>query len=341
MTRQRPTAHPPVTIPIAFVNGMLGGVRSRGEPCDAYLLDAGIAPELLVQAGARVTADQYAALFRSLMERRDDDMLGFLSRPLKRGSFALISRAALSAPTVELAMRRAAHTFRLLQDDAVLETVRDGALAGLAVRFTNAAPAQPNFLHEFLLRIFWRLLAWLAGGRFPAARFDFAFPTPPYLGSYGVIFPAPLRFACPLSAFWFDATQLCSPVRRDEAALRRFLSNAQANVIVPPRDTDVVSARLRRHLQDSQPQWPHLSACADALHMSPATLQRRLAAEGTTFQLLKDELRRDLAIVRLNTSAVPLAALAGELGFADGASFQRAFKSWTGSAPGPYRRGRP
>ena len=73
--------------------------------------------------------------------------------------------------------------------------------------------------------------------------------------------------------------------------------------------------------------------------MSASTVQRRLATEGTSFQALKDELRRDLAIVRLNTSQVALATLADELGFADSAAFQRAFKGWTGSAPGTYRRG--
>jgi AraC-like DNA-binding protein len=42
--------------------------------------------------------------------------------------------------------------------------------------------------------------------------------------------------------------------------------------------------------------------------------------------------------VRLITSDAPLAVLAGELGFSDSATFQRAFKDWTGSPPGLYRR---
>ena len=45
--------------------------------------------------------------------------------------------------------------------------------------FEEIAPrGEATVLHEMLLRVFWRLLAWLAGGRLPAARFDFAFESP-------------------------------------------------------------------------------------------------------------------------------------------------------------------
>ena len=236
-------------------------------------------------------------------------------------------------------MRRVARTFQLLQDDVVLKPLRDGPLAGWALVFGDHVAHPPAFLHELLLRVLWRLLAWLAGGQLPARRFDFAFPSPAYAVGYGKIFPAPLGFERTYSAFWFDASRLQGPVRRDEAALRAFLADAQDYVVVPRRGDDVFSARVRAHLQQTLPDWPNLAATADALHMSTATVQRHLAVEGTSYQAIKGALRRDLAIVRLNTSGVPLASLASELGFADSAAFQRAFKSWTGSAPGAYRRG--
>jgi len=329
---------PPVTIPIAFVRGMVSGVAGRGFSQAQFLADAGIAPELLHETGARVTAEQYVALFRLTMTRLDDECIGFMSRRMKIGSLALVARSAISATTLEIAIRRCAHALRLLQDDIELRLVRDGELAGLAIEIADPAVAARTFLHELLLRVFWRLLAWFAGGQLPAARFDFAFDTPAYAGDYGKVFPAPLRFGQPRSALWFDAERLQTPVRRTEEALRTFITDAQAQVIVPKRGDDLVSAGVREHLQRTQPAWADLAATADALHMAASTLQRRLALEGTSFQSLKDELRRDLAIVRLNTSTVPLASLAEELGFADSAAFQRAFKGWTGSAPGAYRR---
>lgn len=83
---------------------------------------------------------------------------------------------------------------------------------------------------------------------------------------------------------------------------------------------------MRKLLQQAQPAWPVLVAAAETLQMAASTLQRHLATDGTSFQALRDELRRDRAITRLDTSTLPLAALADELGFADGAAFQRALK---------------
>ena len=95
--------------------------------------------------------------------------------------------------------------------------------------------------------------------------------------------------------------------------------------------------RVRQALAAHPLQTHSAEALAALLAVSPRTLHRRLEDEGTSFRAVKDSLRRDMAIARLNSSRVPLAVLAGELGFSDSAAFQRAFKGWTGMPPGSYR----
>lgn len=332
----------PVTLSIVSVQGLLCGLLRRGvetpEWIDAALAAAGIDPALLDEAGARVTAGQYAALLAVLVQRRNDEGLGLFSRRLRHGSFALVARSALGAPSLAVALRRAAHTFSLLQDDVSMRCVRKDELTGLVLDFHEPQTAGQNFLHELLLRAFWQLLAWLHGGRLPPRQFDFGFDQPSYAAIYAQIFPGPLQFAQAHSAVWFDTALLATPVRRDEQALRAAWHNVIPSLIVPRPGEHAFSARVSERLQLTSPAWPDLETIAGRLHVSTSTLQRHLASEGTSFQALKDRLRRDLAIVRLTTSTVPIAALAAELGFADSAAFQRAFKGWTGSAAGSYRQ---
>lgn len=323
---------------MAFVRGMLSGVQARGQPCEEFLTAAGIDPKLLAEANAQVTGEQYVALFQVLTERLNDEGFGMFSRPMKRGSYTLMVSSAFGATTLEVAMRRFARIFWMLQDDLVLEPVRDGALAGWALRFSDSSKVWPNFMHEMLLRFYWRALAWLVGDDLPISHFDLAFDCPPYAGSYGEILPATLKFGQPYSAFWFEAARLRDPVRKNEDALRVFLANVQYNMILPRHSYDATGVRVRLYLQKSYPAWPDLASTARALNMSIATLRRNLANEGTAFQALKDELRLNMAISRLNNTKAPLAQLADELGFADSVAFQRAFKRWTGSAAGAYRR---
>jgi AraC-like DNA-binding protein len=79
---------------------------------------------------------------------------------------------------------------------------------------------------------------------------------------------------------------------------------------------------------------------AKALLMSPRTLARRLDEEGTSFQVIKDELRRDVAIQLLSQTNLPPAEVGARTGFEDPTTFYRAFKRWTGGSPGVYRQAR-
>jgi len=73
-----------------------------------------------------------------------------------------------------------------------------------------------------------------------------------------------------------------------------------------------------------------------AVALSARTLQRRLAEQGTTFQEVVDEVRRELARKYLQDRALGVTEVAYLLGFSELSAFDRAHRRWTGKAP---RRG--
>jgi AraC-like DNA-binding protein len=72
--------------------------------------------------------------------------------------------------------------------------------------------------------------------------------------------------------------------------------------------------------------------------MHRRTLNRRLRAEGTTFQQLLDEVRFEAACQLLDTASTPITEIAVSLGYAETSAFSRAFRRWSGSTPVERRR---
>jgi AraC-like DNA-binding protein len=63
------------------------------------------------------------------------------------------------------------------------------------------------------------------------------------------------------------------------------------------------------------------------------TLARHLAAEGTTFRRVADEVRFELAGEMLQNPSVSLSQVAAALKFSEASAFTRAFRRWTGQSP--------
>lgn len=73
------------------------------------------------------------------------------------------------------------------------------------------------------------------------------------------------------------------------------------------------------------------------LTVSPQTLRRRLSAEGTSFQQIRDQPRRDMAIMEPASGNTSVEELSQSLGICEPSAFHRAFKRWTGSTPRAYQ----
>lgn len=81
-----------------------------------------------------------------------------------------------------------------------------------------------------------------------------------------------------------------------------------------------------------------LSTLAAMMGMHPRTLQRRLGAEGATFDTLRDEAKKELAQQLLAQNRLRLAQIGDMLGYADQSVLTRACQRWFGKTPLQMRR---
>ncbi|MCB5199930.1 helix-turn-helix transcriptional regulator [Loktanella sp. TSTF-M6] len=224
-----------------------------------------------------------------------------------------------------------------------------------------------SLLGPTLMRVFWE------GGqlRVEFDSVDARVPMPPSLGALQLVVAvehmrgAAAHLICPVAA-GFDGTEEerrmiaghlgIMPERSHAAyvafspddAKRRFISenpalwaDIEADLrlqLVAQNDRWPMADRVRGALVDLMPAGrTGAEDVALALDISRSTLQRRLRAEGTSYQDVLDSTRRDIAIRYLTKTTLRADAIAQVLGYRDANSFSRSFRRWTGQAPVAFR----
>ena len=325
---------------MAFVQAIVRAFQMRNRSPDEALGSAQIAPENLNTSQARITALQMEWLSAAAMQSLDDEALGWFSRPLPWGSYGMLARASLSAPTLGVALKRWCRHHGLLTRDITLAVVTEGEEARIVLS-EHRPPGGDGALREFcfvsVLRNIHGLACWFVDSRIPLLGASFPFPAPAHAEAYRVLFDGPTTFAAAETAIRFDARYLALPIRRDEAAMNQMLQRALPIQVRPYRRDRLLVQRVRQVLLN-QPQDAHnADELAALLHTSARTLHRQLKEEGATLQSLKDEVRRERAISLLQRTNRPIKQIAEAAGFQNEKSFIRAFKAWTGVAPGEWR----
>lgn len=326
------------TVAVAFVHGMLAGSQRLGCDAAALLQRARIAETILSDPAARIPVDRYADLYNLLNRELDDEGFGLFSQPMRVGTFEFLCRSIITAPTLAEAIERSVRFLRLVLPDLSVCLESQGEQAALQIRETRPLPIGRVFAFEWLLRLLHGLFSWLVGRAIVLDAVAFPYARPEHADDYALIYTAQSTFDAERLTASFAANLLDLPIRRDEAALQNFLEGAPGKLTMLYRRDREMVLRVRNALRDALPTARSLAEVAHALHLSPRTLHRRLSDEGSSFQAIKDALRRDLAIGKLAKSKQGLMQIATELGFADVAAFYRAFVRWTGVAPAHYRK---
>lgn len=325
--------------PIAFIQAMVTAYEHRGLDPSGALEKAQITPEILRQPDARVTALQMEWMSEAAMRELDDEALGWFSRRLPWGSYGMLVRASLTAPTLGVALARWCRHHGLLTDDIHLHLGQEQGVASLQLTEHRELGVLQEFAVVSVLRNALGVACWLTDSRIPLLQTTLRFGPPPHANSYRVLFDGPTRFNAPVHSLQFDAGYLNLPLRRDEAALQRMLQRALLLTVRPYRRDRLLVEKVRQTLAEHPEHSRNAEDLAAWLNLSARTLHRQLKEEGASLQQLKDAVRRDLATDLLLRTQRPIKQIAVEVGFQNEKSFMRAFKGWTGRTPEDFRQG--
>ncbi|MEM1114332.1 MAG: AraC family transcriptional regulator ligand-binding domain-containing protein [Pseudomonadota bacterium] len=334
-------------IPMEFTRALLTQARKHEMDVNGMLQRAGFPFDPLRQdvQTAFVSREQYSRLCVELMRALGDESGGVMpDAPTPVGTTRLMALSMLNSPNLSQAIHRAIefnavcrvrHGAQLMNRLLVDAEGKEAALTYLC----GDDKAQEQHLVLCNLSMWLRFCGWLIGQHIDIISADCAGPAPEFMVGIRHFFPCPVHFDREVNAVYFSARHLDAELVRDEAQLEAFLPLAPYHVVIEPLAAErSITHRIREilgsDLRDELPSFEDLTAL---LNMSARTLRRRLEKEGTSYQRIKDNARRDVAISLLSRDGLTVSEVAEQVGFSDPSAFHRSFKKWTGQSPGSYR----
>jgi len=320
-----------------FVKALLARFLDQPQRVAELLQGAGFSERSLDELGERVAPRPLAQLWLAVTRELGDEFFGFDSHGMPVGSFALICRGLIQAPTVGKALGLSLEYFALFLRDVHAQVQVRGKRVAVVMSTDTRDPYLQAVVTETYLILIVGLMCWLAGRRIPISRARFAQARPPH-GDEHLLWGAYVEFDAAVTEIELEREYLRLPVLADRKSLYAFLRDAPQSVFIRFRNREGFSARVHQRLRScGYDHWPTLEQLADEFDIHLASLRRALQREGFSYQEIKDEVRRTIAFERLRSTRMSIAEFAQEVGFREPSAFHRAFKQWTGESPGSFR----
>lgn len=341
----RPVAHrarrsAALFVPAVYLRQIAAQVAALGADVDRWLLGAGLRASELDALENGIELAVFRALIVQAMELTGEPALGLLvGQRLPMQTHGSLGYAALSCGSIRQALDLFASFTRTrfsLVDVTVVER-RDEVRVRVVAEPSLGAAIRPVL--EAVSMATKDILDTISMGACPARYFAFAFDAPEYAPFATQLLGCELRYRSTWSGIALARKGLEAPLRAADPLAFREAVRICERELARIATTDTFEGRVRRSVIEHHNGVPSLELCARMLGVTPRTLHRRLAAEGTSFRAIIEAVRSQLARELIDSKRFSLQEVAYRLGYTDFANFRRAFKRWEGVAPSVFARG--
>jgi AraC-like DNA-binding protein len=279
------------------------------------------------------------SLFERSARELGDDMFGLnLGLAMQPEDYGLVGRYIGSASTLSGMIQRSVRAVPIHTSGSAFSLQVRNGLAYWEFRAFDPFNVGRRHHVDHVVPSVVRSLFRFFGTRWTPLRLEFEYDRPARWQIIEDWVGAPVIFGAPTNAVVFDAQLMESAPKRQLPVkdaltwgdLRRFFMQKP-----PATKVDAARQVIRIRLMDGAVD---IDGTARLLGIGARTLQRQLAEENLTFRDLLTQQRMQRAADLLRESSEPITSIAFSLGYADVASFSRAFKQLTGKRPSDYRQ---
>lgn len=299
---------------------------------------AGLDPGKLYDAEARYPDSRLYKLWQLSLEATGDPYIGLKVASYWHPSVAhALGYAWLASATLKDALERTVRYFRMVSDKEKLILTETDEEFRLIIEnpIVDYPTAAEDVDASFAAVV--SLCRMCNGDAFNPLRVTMRRPELPDPKPFAECFRAPIQYSGNENSMCFDKADALSALptanaevaRANEEIVKGYLARFdRSNTAMQVR------ARLTEQLSSGHATQ---NTVADALHVSLRSLQRRLNKEGTSYKVLLDETRRELATHYMAETHRSINEITYLLGFSEPSNFSRAFRRWTGMSPSAYR----
>jgi len=320
------------SISVVLVRPLVAAIGSAG--LDAFWGATDLTSPIVADDEARISAAQFCVAWAEAIRLSSRPGLALdIATVTPPGAFGVVEYVCRSAPTLGAALRQWVRYLNLLDDAVTVVLEVDGDRAQLRVDRESEAPAPAS--HELCWAMVARYARELSSAPFRITSVELSHRAPPGLdlARYRAWFDAPVVFGAEATQLVMPAAALDASLVTSDPSLLAILTRAADELAKKTPTEPLLTAQVKRVLHEAlRSDDAQVDTVAKRLGLTGRSLQRRLKDEGTSFQTVREDVRRELA-QRYLGDGMTIAEISFLLGFSEPSAFFRAFKRWTGTTP--------
>lgn len=293
--------------------------------------------------GEPISLDKVDSLWKNAIELTGDNFLGLhIGEDSNLSALGVVGQLIQNSQNVEEALQQACKFIGLLTDAFEMKYSRQSNASLISIIPGDCREQYPDSMRQIidstLVFTLKEYQALVMEKLFPQ-QILLDYPETEETEEYERIFKCPIVFNSSQTALQIDSKYLNQSIPAANNQLFAVMQKFASELLMEQQNTrSIVSLVKEALIRQGNFEFPQLQDVASLYNMSERTLQRELQQEGTNFQQLLDEVRKDYAIRYLKNEKVAIEEISYILGYNNPSAFTRSFKRWMGKSPRDYKR---